>query len=58
MDCKKILVEKNFGDKIVMKSEYIFKQFKINFSPENLEMLLNKYWDNSDNLVLLNELIL
>ena len=54
--CKKILVSKNFGDKIVMKSEYIFKSFKINFSQENLEMLLNKYWDNTDNSILLNEL--
>jgi hypothetical protein len=56
--CKKILVEKIFGGKIVMKSEYVFKQFKINFSPENLEMLLNKYWDNDDGQVLLNELTL
>ena len=56
--CKKILIEKNIGEKIVMKSEYIFKQFKIIFSPDNLEMLLNKYWLNMDNELFLHKLIM
>jgi tRNA(His) guanylyltransferase len=46
--CKKILVEKDIGENKVLRSEYICKQFKINFSDDNLSMLLDKYWLNSD----------
>ena len=43
--CKKILVEKNIGENKAIRTEHIFKQFKINFSNENLKMLISKYWD-------------
>jgi tRNA(His) guanylyltransferase len=46
--CKKILVEKEIGENNVLRSEYVFKQFKINFSDINLNMLLNKYWEDLD----------
>ncbi len=58
--CKKILVDKAIGEPSnenkVLRSEYVFKQFKINFSTDNLNMLLNKYWDNLDNKIILEEL--
>lgn len=56
--CKKILIEKEIGENKVFRGEYVFKQFKINFSQDNLNMLLNKYWDNLNNSfdpILLNE---
>lgn len=46
--CKKILVEKEIGENKVLRSEYICKQFKINFSDDNLNMLTDKYWTNTD----------
>lgn len=46
--CKKIFVEKEIGQNIVLRSEFICKQFKINFSNSNLDLLLNKYWINND----------
>jgi len=42
--CKKILREKEYEGTKFLRSEYVFKQFKINFSQDNLNMLLNKYW--------------
>ena len=49
--CKKILVEKNINGIVCSRAEYVFKQFKINFSQENLDMLINKYWDNNENSI-------
>jgi tRNA(His) 5'-end guanylyltransferase len=62
--CKRILIEKEIDKKSkdfllpekVMKSEYIFKQFKINFSEQNLKMLLNKYWEDMNDSITLDEL--
>ena len=39
--CKKILYPPD-------QTQHSRHQFKIHFSPENLDMLLNKYWDNDD----------
>jgi len=49
--CKKILVEKTINNNKVMRVEYVFKQFKINFSNDNLNMILNKYWENFNNKI-------
>jgi tRNA(His) guanylyltransferase len=46
--CKKILVEKEIGENKVLRSEFVCKQLKINFSHDNLSMLLDKYWTNPD----------
>lgn len=54
--CKKILVNKQIDNNTVIRSEYIFKQFKINYSKENLNMLLNKYWDNMEDNIYLDNL--
>jgi hypothetical protein len=53
--CKKILYLEQFQP----RHDYICKQFKIHFSKDNLDMLLNKYWDNDDdNVVDINHLLL
>lgn len=44
--CKKILVEKVINGNPTLRAEYIFKQYKIDFSQENLDILLAKYWNN------------
>ena len=56
--CKKILVEKEIGENKVLRSEYICKQFKINFSEDNLNMLLDKYWINTDDRLDIDNLTL
>lgn len=48
--CKKNLIEKEVDGQKILRSEYIFKQFKINFSESNLNLLLSKYW-NDENLI-------
>jgi tRNA(His) 5'-end guanylyltransferase len=47
--CKKKLIEKKIDGKKVMRSDYIFKELKINFSPGNLLMLIGKYWNDVGN---------
>lgn len=42
--CKKNLVPKEINGHKCLRTEYVFKQFKINFSLQNLNMLLSKYW--------------
>lgn len=42
--CKKILVEKEFNDNKILRSEYIFRQLKISFNQENQQFLLDKYY--------------
>ena len=46
--CKKILIEKDIGENKAIRTDYVFKQFKINFSNENLNMLISKYLDYSE----------
>lgn len=48
--CKKTLVEKVIEGNTVLRSEYVFKQHKINFTQENLNILMNKYWNISNDL--------
>jgi len=55
--CKKILVEKKIGNESIIRSQYMFKMFKICFSDENLNMLLSKYWDDNCCEVKLDEII-
>lgn len=55
--CKKMLVEKEINGNVVTRAEYIFKMFKISFSEKNIEMLLSKYWTDTDNQIKLNEII-
>lgn len=56
--CKKILVEKEIGENKVLRSEYICKQFKIDFSDENLNMLIDKHWTNTDDKIDIDNLTL
>lgn len=42
--CKKIMVNKVIDGNPALRAEYIFKQHKIDFSQENLDILLAKYW--------------
>lgn len=44
--CKKIIVDKIIDGNLASRAEYIFKQYKIGFSQENLNILLAKYWDD------------
>lgn len=44
--CKKILVEHQIGENKITRSDYVCKELKINFSNDNLNMLFEKYWDN------------
>lgn len=46
--CKKIIINKVIGENVVSRSEYVFKQYKIDFSQENLDILLAKYWNDFD----------
>lgn len=46
--CKKNLVSKEINGYKCLRTEYVFKQLKINFSSFNLNMLLNKYWSGND----------
>ena len=55
--CKKILFETEINGKICTRSNYVFKKFKINFSPENIDMLLNKFWTNYDDKIELEEFV-
>jgi tRNA(His) 5'-end guanylyltransferase len=52
--CKKILVERMTGEHTAIRADHVFK--KINISRENLEILLNKCWENGDNILSLDEL--
>lgn len=45
--CKKNLIEKEIGGINVMRSDYIFKELKVNFSSSNLIMLFSKYWNGN-----------
>lgn len=56
--CKKILVEKEIGENKVLRSDYICKQLKINFSDDNLNMLIDKYWINIDDKIDIDNLTL
>jgi hypothetical protein len=62
--CKKKLVEKEINGCEVLRSEYVCKQFKINFSDDNLNMLISKYWtdnltqNNNIQTIILDELVL
>lgn len=59
--CKKIMVNKVIDGNPALRAEYIFKQYKINFSQENLDILLAKYWNDVESWngeVNLNELII
>lgn len=56
--CKKILVEKEIGENKVLRSEYVCKQLKINFSDENLNMLTDKYWVSPDGKLDIDDLTL
>lgn len=42
--CKKIMVNKVIDGNPALRAEYIFKEHKIDFSQENLDILLAKYW--------------
>ena len=44
--CKKIMVNKVIDGNTALRAEYIFKQYKIDFSQENLDILLAKYWND------------
>lgn len=44
--CKKILVNKVINGNPSLRTEYVFKQYKIDFSQENLDILLAKYWND------------
>ena len=54
--CKKVLVEKVIGGSVAMRAEYIFKTFKIDFSEENLNLLLEKYWNEQNNTLNLDDI--
>lgn len=57
--CKKIIVDKVIGGTTVPRAEYVFKQYKIDFSHQNLDILLAKYWNDMDSWngkIVLNEL--
>jgi tRNA(His) guanylyltransferase len=59
--CKKIMVNKVIDGNTALRAEYIFKQYKIDFSQENLDILLAKYWNDVeswDSRVNLNELVI
>ena len=43
--CKKNLVEKIINGNNCIRTEFIFTQFEINFSEDNLNILLDKYWN-------------
>lgn len=43
--CKKNLIYKEINGQKVLRTEYVFKEFKIFFSQENLNMIMNKYWN-------------
>ena len=46
--CKKILVNKQIRGVNVNRSEYVFKQYRVHFTTDNLNILLSKYWNNND----------
>lgn len=46
--CKKILVNKVINGNLTLRTEYVFKQYKIDFSHENLDILLGKYWNDDE----------
>jgi tRNA(His) guanylyltransferase len=46
--CKKIKIQKKVGDNVAIRTECAFAQYKINYSEDNLNVLLSKYWDNID----------
>jgi len=43
--CKKNIIDKEINGNKVQRHTYILKELKINFSQENLNMLVNKYWN-------------
>lgn len=48
MYCKKRLYEVEFNGVKCNRSSYEFKNFIIDFSEENINMLVNKYWEDND----------
>jgi len=44
--CKKNLVQKEINGLFVLRTNYVFKEMKINFSQDNLDLLLSKYWNS------------
>jgi tRNA(His) 5'-end guanylyltransferase len=47
--CKKSLVKKEINHNDVLRTKYVFKELKINFSSDNLNLLFAKYWNTIDN---------
>lgn len=56
--CKKILVEKEFNGKKILKNELVCKQLKIHFSNENLKIILDKYWNDSNDKLNIDDLMI
>lgn len=54
--CKKNLLEKTINGNNCIRTEFIFTQFEINFSEDNLNILLEKYWNKQylDNTIIYN----
>jgi len=44
--CKKNLVYKEINGQSVLRSDYVLKELKINFSQDNLNLMVNKYWNS------------
>lgn len=44
--CKKNLIHKEINGLSVLRADYVFKEMKINFSQDNLNMMLSKYWNS------------
>jgi tRNA(His) guanylyltransferase len=44
--CKKNLVYKEINGLTVLKSYYVLKELKINFSQDNLNLMVRKYWNS------------
>jgi tRNA(His) guanylyltransferase len=49
--CKRELYYKEIDGKKIMRSKVAFKNFKINFSEQMLELLLAKYWSCADDSI-------
>lgn len=59
--CKKIMVNKVIDGNPALRAEYVFKQYKIDFSQDNLDILLAKYWNDIESWggqVYLDEIII
>lgn len=43
--CKKNMVYKEINGQTVLRSDYVLKELKINFSQDNLNLIFSKYWN-------------